>query len=303
MASKKVAKRSGKIKSGRRKGMNSEVSQERTEKAGVEGESELRKRRSLLASLEQIGRREEEVEEFQLPQREDDSGFSVNKCILGIFMDLDEESDYGPRDLKDAELPGKREWLNPEAPPSPLDAENSDLLNKLAKGNEQISVLQAQLQAQNEELKVAQGQAAEGAKERLRWEAVEKENSRLKTEMASLPVLQKENERMKKELESFPALQKELETLRSTVTELKLSSGSQTTQVSVKLATLPPPGQPEDSKQETAESTGTQTKHPRDDPKQKKKDVKRDRYDMGEQKERKKSVGMEGEKRDRKDGG
>lgn len=254
---------------------DSEVSQERTEKAGEEGESEVRKRRSLLASLEQIGRREEEeeVEEFQLPQREDDSGFSVNKCILGalillglgtiffsgIFMDLDEESDYSTRDLKDTELPGKREWLNPEAPPSPLDADNSELLNKLAKGNEQISVLQAQLQAQNEELKVAQGHAAEGAKERLRWEAVEKENT-----------------------------------------------GSQTTQASVKLATLPPPGQPEDSKQETAGSTGRQTKHPRDDPKQKKKDVKRDRYDLGEQKEgkeRKKSVGMEGEKKGRKDGG
>ncbi|XP_039885709.1 pre-B-cell leukemia homeobox interacting protein 1b isoform X4 [Simochromis diagramma] len=254
---------------------DSEVSQERTEKAGEEGESEVRKRRSLLASLEQIGRREEEeeVEEFQLPQREDDSGFSVNKCILGalillglgtiffsgIFMDLDEESDYSTRDLKDTELPEKREWLNPEAPPSPLDADNSELLNKLAKGNEQISVLQAQLQAQNEELKVAQGHAAEGAKERLRWEAVEKENT-----------------------------------------------GSQTTQASVKLATLPPPGQPEDSKQETAGSTGRQTKHPRDDPKQKKKDVKRDRYDLGEQKggkERKKSVGMEGEKKGRKDGG
>ncbi|XP_035769835.1 pre-B-cell leukemia homeobox interacting protein 1b isoform X5 [Neolamprologus brichardi] len=252
---------------------DSEVSQERTEKAGEEGESEVRKRRSLLASLEQIGRREEEeeVEKFQLPQREDDSGFSVNKCILGalillglgtiffsgIFMDLDEESDYSTRDLKDTELPGKREWLNPEAPPSPLDADNSELLNKLAKGNEQISVLQAQLQAQNEELKVAQGQAAEGAKERLRWEAVEKENS------------------------------------------------SQTTQASVKLSTLPPPGQPEDSKQETAGSTGRQTKHPRDDPKQKKKDVKRDRYDLGEQKEgkeRKKSVGTEGEKKGRKDG-
>ncbi|XP_023010298.1 pre-B-cell leukemia homeobox interacting protein 1b isoform X4 [Maylandia zebra] len=253
---------------------DSEVSQERTEKAGEEGESEVRKRRSLLASLEQIGRREEEeeVDEFQLPQREDDSGFSVNKCILGalillglgtiffsgIFMDLDEESDYSTRDLKDTELPGKREWLNPEAPQSPLDADNSELLNKLAKGNEQISVLQAQLQTQNEELKVAQGHAAEGAKERLRWEAVEKENT-----------------------------------------------GSQTTQASMKLATLPPPGQPEDSKQETAGSTGRQTKHPRDDPKQKKKDVKRDRYDLGEQKEgkeRKKSVGMEGEKKGRKDG-
>lgn len=82
------------------------------------------------------------------------------------------------------------------------------------------------LQAQKEELKVARGHAAEGAKERLRREEVEEENSRLKTQMESLPVLQKENERMKRELESVPALQKELETLRSAVTELKLSSGT-----------------------------------------------------------------------------
>lgn len=81
-------------------------------------------------------------------------------------------------------------------------------------------------QAQKDELKVAKGQAAEGAKERLRWEEVEKENSRLKKEMASLPVLQKENQRMKRELESVPALQKELETLRATVTESKHSPGT-----------------------------------------------------------------------------
>lgn len=81
-------------------------------------------------------------------------------------------------------------------------------------------------QAQNDELKVAKGQAAEGVKERQRWEEVEKENSRLKKEMASLPVLQKENQRMKRELESVPALQKELETLRATVAESKLSPGT-----------------------------------------------------------------------------
>ena len=55
---------------------------------------------------------------------------------------------------------------------------------------------------------------------------MEKENSRLKKEVASLPVLQKENQRMKRELESVPALHKELDTLRATVTELKLSSGT-----------------------------------------------------------------------------
>lgn len=81
-------------------------------------------------------------------------------------------------------------------------------------------------QTQTEELKVAKGLAEEGAKERLQWVEVEKENSRLKTKMASLPVLQKENQRMKKELDSLPALQKELETLRATVTELKRSAGT-----------------------------------------------------------------------------
>ncbi len=81
-------------------------------------------------------------------------------------------------------------------------------------------------QAQTEELKVVKGQAAEGAKEWLQWEEVAKENSRLKQEMASLPVLQKENERMKRELESVPALQKEVDTLKATVAELKSSSGT-----------------------------------------------------------------------------
>ncbi|XP_030250812.1 pre-B-cell leukemia homeobox interacting protein 1b isoform X8 [Sparus aurata] len=135
--------------------VDSEVAEEST-KTGEEGEPEVRRRRSLLAALERIGRTEEEEEreeEFQLPQREEDSGFSVNKCILGavillglgtiffsgVFMNLDEESDYGTRELKDAELPGK--------------------------------------QAQREELKVAKGHAAEGAKEQLRLEEVEKENT------------------------------------------------------------------------------------------------------------------------------
>lgn len=81
-------------------------------------------------------------------------------------------------------------------------------------------------QAQTEELKVAKGQAAEGAKEQLRREVVEEENSRLKKEMASVPVLQRENERMKRELESLPALQKEVETLRAAVTELRQSTGT-----------------------------------------------------------------------------
>ncbi|XP_074509706.1 pre-B-cell leukemia homeobox interacting protein 1b isoform X1 [Sebastes fasciatus] len=307
-----------------RKQADSLVDSEVGEKTGDEAEPEVKRRRSLLAALERIGRTEEEEEgeeEFQLPQRRDDSGFSVNKCILGavillglgtiflsgVFMDLDEESDYGTMELKDAEVPGKQEWLNPEVPPPPVDADNTELLNKLAEGNPQISVLQAQLQAQKEELKVAKGQAAEGAKARLWWEEVEKENSRLKKEMTSLPVLQKENERMKRELESVPALQKELETLRSTVTELKHpSAASEAAQAPVKPTTSPPSGKPEDSTQVTAGSTETQPKKPRDDQREKKKDVKKDKMDMGEKKEWKESVKSEwkeGEIREQKDGG
>lgn len=55
---------------------------------------------------------------------------------------------------------------------------------------------------------------------------MERENSRLKKEVASLAVLHKENERMKRELESVRALQKELETLRATLTESKRLTGT-----------------------------------------------------------------------------
>ncbi|KAM6936304.1 pre-B-cell leukemia homeobox interacting protein 1b isoform 2-T3 [Lycodopsis pacificus] len=285
-----------------------------TEETGEEAEPELRRRRSLLAALERIGRTEEEEEgeeEFQLPRQEDDnSGFSVNKCILGAVILLGlgtiflSESDYGTMELKDAEAPGKQEWLHPEVPPLPVDADSSELLNTLANGNEPIAVLQAQLQ--QEELKVAQLQAEEGAKEQLRWEEMEKENSRLKKEMASLPVLQKENERMKRELDVVPALQKEVETLRSTVTEMKLpSAASEAAQAAVKPVTSPSSGQPENSTQGSAGSTERQPKKPRDDQREKRKDVKKDTIDMADKewKERDASEWKEGEKRERKDGG
>ncbi|XP_028436964.1 pre-B-cell leukemia homeobox interacting protein 1b isoform X5 [Perca flavescens] len=252
--------------------VDSEVGEERTEK--TDEEAEARRRRSLLAALERIGRTEEEEEGeevFQLPQREEDSGFSVNKCILvavillglgtiffsGFFMDLDEESDYGTMKLKDAEVPGKQKWLNPEVPPPPVDADSTELLNKLAEENQQISVLQAQLQAQKEELKVAKGQAAEGAKERLRWEEVEKENT-----------------------------------------------ASEAAQAPVTPTTSPSSGQPEDSMQDTAGSTERRPKKTLDDQREKKKDVKKDEIDMGEKKEwkeRDKSEWKEGEKKERED--
>lgn len=65
------------------------MAEQRPVKTAEEGEPGVRRRRSLLAALERIGRTEEEEEkgeEFQLPQREDNSGFSVNKCILGAVI-------------------------------------------------------------------------------------------------------------------------------------------------------------------------------------------------------------------------
>ncbi|XP_067366878.1 pre-B-cell leukemia homeobox interacting protein 1b isoform X4 [Channa argus] len=296
----------------------SEFLEDRTKKTGEEGEPEVR-RRSILEAFERIGRKEEEEEaeeDFQLPRRDEDSGLSVNKCILGavillglgtifisgFFMDLDEESEYGTRELKDSEVPGKQEWLNSEVPSSAVNADNTEILNKLAEGNQQILALQAQLQAQKEELKVARGQAAQEAKERLRWQEVEKENSRLKAAMASLPVLQKENERMKRELESVLNLQKELETLRSTLTELKLSSASEAAQESVKLTTLPPSGQAKDTRQGTAGTEEKEAKKAWDEQNENKKNWKKKKYDIGE-KDWKGRDRKEGHKMDRKDVG
>ncbi|XP_028327314.1 pre-B-cell leukemia homeobox interacting protein 1b isoform X3 [Gouania willdenowi] len=271
-----------------------EEAEKKTEKVEDE-EPEVRKRKSILAALEEIGRREEdEVEEEEIhprQQEDDDSGFTVNKCILGavillgigtiffsgVFMDLDEESDYETREIKDT---GKQEWLNPEVPPPQANADSSELLNKLNTGEKLISELQGQLQAQQEELDIAQKQAAEGAKEQLQMEEMKKENSRLKSEMASFSALQEENQRMKREMESIPTLQKELETLRSTLNELKLTS-----------APVNPPSSlssddPEPGNQGQAGHTEKQAKKPWHDQKQKK-DTTREKHDLGEKKEKK----------------
>ncbi|XP_077950937.1 pre-B-cell leukemia homeobox interacting protein 1b isoform X23 [Gasterosteus aculeatus] len=197
----------------------------RSEKTGEEAEPELRRRRSLLAALERIGRTEEDEEveeEFRLPQRGDDdndSGFSVNKCILAVVILIGlgtiffSESEYGTMEQKGAEETRKREWLNPEVPPLPVDADSSELLNK-----QQISLLQAQLQEQKAELKVAKLQADEGVKERLQWEEMEKENT-----------------------------------------------ASEAAQAAVKSVTSPPSGQPGNGSQASARSKERQPKKPWDD--------------------------------------
>lgn len=68
---------------------STEASEVGEQKAAGEVGPQLRRRRSLLAALEQIGRAEEEEEkeeEFQLPRQQEDSGFSVNKCILAALI-------------------------------------------------------------------------------------------------------------------------------------------------------------------------------------------------------------------------
>uniref|UniRef100_A0A3P8USE5 Pre-B-cell leukemia homeobox interacting protein 1b n=1 Tax=Cynoglossus semilaevis TaxID=244447 RepID=A0A3P8USE5_CYNSE len=284
--------------------------EEETSERPEKGEDpELRRRKTLLASLEEIGTKlEEEREQFQVPQREEDGGITLNKCIIcavillglgtifisGVFMDLDQEGDFGKREVPDSEAPGKQEWFSKEAPPPPADADATEPLSHLPKGNEQISVLQAQLQAQNEELKVAKEQIADGAKERLLWEEMGEENSRLKTQAASLSLLQNENERMTRELESVRSLQQEVETLRSTVTELKRSSASEAARPPVNTATSPFSGQAENSRQDTSARKLWSNQR-----------EKKEKYDTGENKPWKggeKSERQEGEKKKHKEG-
>ncbi|XP_036823411.1 pre-B-cell leukemia transcription factor-interacting protein 1 isoform X2 [Oncorhynchus mykiss] len=254
-----------------------------TEVVGEEVSGVRRRRGSLLAALERIGRKEEEEEEeeneFQIPQQreQEETGFSLNKCILGavillglgtiffsgVFMDLDDEGDYDARELRETEVVGKQEWLNPEVPlPPPVEVDSTDQLNKLAKEDPRIAVLQAQLLAQKEELKVAQKEAEDGGKERKKREEVEREHGRLKKEMMSLPVLQKENERMKRELESVPVLQKDLETLGATVTELKHSTAKDAAPPPVSASVPPPSGQAGDDSQNTAGTMEREGKKP-----------------------------------------
>nr|XP_029507781.1 pre-B-cell leukemia transcription factor-interacting protein 1-like isoform X2 [Oncorhynchus nerka] len=246
--------------------LEAEVVVEEEEVSGVR-----RRRGSLLAALERIGREEEEEDEFRIPQQreQEETGFSLNKCILGAVILLSlgtiifSEGDYDARELRETEVVGKQEWLNPEVPlPPPVEVDSTDQLNKLAKEDPRIAVLQAQLLAQKEELKVAQKEAEDGGKERKKREEVEKEHGRLKKEMTSLPVLQKENERMKRELESVPVLQKDLETLRATVTELKHITAKEAASPPVSASVPPPSGQAGDDSQNTAGTIERKVKKP-----------------------------------------
>ncbi|XP_016327301.1 pre-B-cell leukemia homeobox interacting protein 1b isoform X3 [Sinocyclocheilus anshuiensis] len=228
-----------------------EESKEVLETDGKEGDG-LRKRKiSHLGSLDKTEAEDDEEgeeEDFQPPPREQETVFSLNKCILaavillglgtiffsGMLVDPDGEADMDVRELKD---PTNQEWLNPEvSKDTPVGLQPPDILSKQAKEDQQILVLQAQLQQHQGELKEAQFRTEEGEKERVRREELEKEYERIKGELDRVPALQKEleqeNERMKeesarakKELEAIPLLQRELEHLKAKVSQLTQSTG------------------------------------------------------------------------------
>ncbi|XP_036448679.1 LOW QUALITY PROTEIN: pre-B-cell leukemia homeobox interacting protein 1b [Colossoma macropomum] len=223
------------------------------EEKGNEGDGVRRRKVSLLTPVDHRDDEEEEEgeeEPFRPPQREDDVGFSLNKCIFGavillglgtiffsgVFMDLDDESDTDVKELKHPEL--QKEWLNLQSSrDTPAGVQPPEILERLAEKSQKIAVLQAQLQEQEGELKAAQLQVEEGNKERMRREELEMENQRMKGELDKLPALQKEleheservkkeGERAQKDLEALPGMQKELELLRAKVTELAQTTDS-----------------------------------------------------------------------------
>ncbi|XP_052000432.1 pre-B-cell leukemia homeobox interacting protein 1b isoform X2 [Xyrauchen texanus] len=183
---------------------------------------------------------EGDEEEFQPPQKVEETVFSLNKCILAavIFLGLGtiffSEGDIDVREQKD---PTNQEWLNPEVSrDTPVGLKPPDILSKQAKEDQQILILQAQLQQHLSELKAAQLLAEEGEKERVKREELEKEYQRIKGELDRLPAIQKEleqenvrmkeqREREKRELDALPSLHRELEHLRETVSQLTQSTG------------------------------------------------------------------------------
>uniref|UniRef100_A0A8B9I0D1 Pre-B-cell leukemia homeobox interacting protein 1b n=2 Tax=Astyanax mexicanus TaxID=7994 RepID=A0A8B9I0D1_ASTMX len=178
---------------------------------------------------------EEEAEEepFTPPRREDDAGFSLNKCIFGAVILLGlgtiffSEGDAEVQELKDPHL--KKEWMNLDASGNtPASVPPLEVLEQLAKESQKIAILQAQFQEQEGELKATQLQVEEGSRERVKRKELEVEIQKMRGELDKLPALQKEleqgNERAKKDLEALPALQKELELLKARVTELTQST-------------------------------------------------------------------------------
>ncbi|XP_030645224.1 pre-B-cell leukemia transcription factor-interacting protein 1 [Chanos chanos] len=123
---------------------------------------------------------EEEEEVFVPPKRKEEKrSFSLNQLIIGALVLLCLGSLFFSDDSDGVELT------------------DQEVLSKLDQEKKQIAVLEAQLQAQREELDKALKMAADSA-------TAEKENTKLKEQLSALP-----------------GLKEELETLRSRVIELR----------------------------------------------------------------------------------
>ncbi|KAM3595791.1 uncharacterized protein V6R79_002743 [Siganus canaliculatus] len=148
---------------------------------------------------------EEEVVFKVVEKKAEKPFFSLNKCIVGALIllflgSLFLSGDFDGSDLNDEQ---SQDWLNSDP------QEMKELLDKLTQENQQIAQLEAQLQAQKEELDSALKAVAASGDEQGKAN------------------LEKENTKLKEELSSLPELKKELEGLRARVTELSQITADQ----------------------------------------------------------------------------
>ncbi|KAG7325586.1 hypothetical protein KOW79_010511 [Hemibagrus wyckioides] len=131
---------------------------------------------------------EEDVEEteFRLPDRKEEKpGFSLNHLIIGALALLCLGSFFLSDDFDGSEL------------------SDQELLEKLVEENKQISILEAQIQTQKEDLDRALRAGAERG------------------------TTDEEHARMKEELSALPSLKEELEALKARVSELSQLTGEE----------------------------------------------------------------------------
>ncbi|XP_070702462.1 pre-B-cell leukemia transcription factor-interacting protein 1 isoform X2 [Pempheris klunzingeri] len=163
---------------------------------------------------------EEEVEFKMVEKKEEKPWFSLNKCIVGALIllflgSLFLTGDFDASELGDGEQ--SQDWLSSD----PQDMK--ELLDKLTQENQQIAQLEAQLQSQKEELDSALKAVAASGDETGKAD------------------LEKENTKLKEELSSLPELKKELESLRTRVTELNQLTADQEKSPAT-LSSTPQPG-------------------------------------------------------------
>ncbi|XP_062867312.1 cell cycle progression protein 1 isoform X2 [Trichomycterus rosablanca] len=140
-----------------------------------EESSRLRLRHAQHAQEQRESSDDEEREEveFRVPERkEEKSGFSLNHLIIGALALLCLGSLFLSDDHDGSEL------------------SDQELLERLAQENKQISILEAQLQSQKEELDQALRTAAKKG-------ITDKENTKLKEELSAMPGLKEELEALK----------------------------------------------------------------------------------------------------------